>query len=118
MGKIVRMAGYRNRGRPPHGDPARIFGLRRSPSIAIALALVAAIGVVGVWGFLTAPESTGQATALFGGGTCHPSYTGKCLPMTGDVDCADVGATVRVTGPDVYLLDRDGDGEGCEPAPF
>jgi hypothetical protein len=31
-----------------------------------------------------------------------------------DLDCADVGRTVKVTGDDPHRLDRDGDGWGCE----
>jgi endonuclease YncB( thermonuclease family) len=50
-------------------------------------------------------------------GNCHPSYT-PCLPVTGDLDCADVRALgvapVRVTGSDPYRLDGDDDGLGCE----
>jgi micrococcal nuclease len=49
--------------------------------------------------------------------TCHPSYT-PCLPIVDDLDCPDVKAMgkapVRIKGPDVYRLDRDGDGLGCE----
>jgi endonuclease YncB( thermonuclease family) len=48
---------------------------------------------------------------------CHPSYS-PCLPITGDLDCADVRALgvapVRVLGSDPYRLDGDGDGYGCE----
>jgi micrococcal nuclease len=51
------------------------------------------------------------------GSDCHPSYT-PCLPIVGDLDCADVrsmgAAPVRVKGPDDYRLDREGDGIGCE----
>jgi endonuclease YncB( thermonuclease family) len=51
------------------------------------------------------------------GPTCHPSYT-PCLPVTGDLDCADIRALgvapVRVTGSDPYRLDGDDDGYGCE----
>ena len=50
-------------------------------------------------------------------GNCHPSYT-PCLPIVGDLDCADVralgAAPVRVAGSDPYRLDGDGDGFGCE----
>ena len=53
---------------------------------------------------------------------CHPSYSGKCLdPDASDYDCAGGSGngprytgTVRVVGPDVFDLDRDGDGLGCE----
>ena len=48
---------------------------------------------------------------------CHPSYT-PCLPVVGDLDCADVRALgvapVRVLGSDPYRLDGDDDGLGCE----
>jgi len=53
---------------------------------------------------------------------CHPSYTGACVPYASDVDCAGgsgdgpayVQGPVYVVGPDVYDLDRDGDGVACE----
>ncbi len=53
---------------------------------------------------------------------CHPSYTGACVPFASDVDCAGgsgngpayVRGPVYVVGPDVYDLDRDGDGVACE----
>ena len=53
---------------------------------------------------------------------CHPNYSGKCVPIASDVDCAGgrgngpayVRGPVRVIGPDVYRLDRDGDGWACE----
>jgi hypothetical protein len=51
---------------------------------------------------------------------CHPSYQGQCVPKVRDVDCIGgngrgpfVGR-VKVVGPDVYRLDDDGDGIGCE----
>ncbi len=52
---------------------------------------------------------------------CHPSYTG-CVPRASDVDCAGgsgdgpayVTGPISVIGPDVYDLDRDGDGVACE----
>jgi hypothetical protein len=53
---------------------------------------------------------------------CHSSYTGACLvPNASDYDCAGGSGdgpkytgTVTVVGPDVYGLDGDGDGVGCE----
>ena len=44
---------------------------------------------------------------------CNPNYTG-CLPMAFDVDCAEVLGSVLVIGTDVYRLDADFDGIGCE----
>lgn len=53
---------------------------------------------------------------------CHPSYEDECVPIASDADCAGGGGNgpayvrgpVRVVGPDVYGLDRDGDGVGCD----
>ena len=53
---------------------------------------------------------------------CHPSYEWVCVPFASDVDCAGgrgdgpayVRGPVKVVGPDVYDLDRDGDGIACE----
>lgn len=45
--------------------------------------------------------------------SCSPNYTG-CLPVTFDLDCADVWGSVGVVGVDVYGLDADFDGVGCE----
>jgi len=48
---------------------------------------------------------------------CHPSYS-PCLPIVGDLDCADIRAMgvapVRVLSSDPYRLDGDNDGLGCE----
>jgi hypothetical protein len=57
------------------------------------------------------PESSG----------CDPNYSG-CVPIGSDVDCeggsgngpAYVSGPVRVTGTDIYDLDRDKDGIACE----
>jgi hypothetical protein len=52
---------------------------------------------------------------------CDPNYAGACVPIASDVDCAGgsgngpayVQGPVRVVGTDIYDLDRDGDGIGC-----
>ena len=52
---------------------------------------------------------------------CDPNYD-PCVPIASDVDCASgsgngpayVQGPVRVIGSDIYGLDRDGDGFGCE----
>ena len=54
--------------------------------------------------------------------SCHPSYEGACLdPNASDYDCAGGSGDgpkytgfVQVVGPDVFGLDSDGDGLGCE----
>ncbi|HKX24094.1 MAG TPA: G5 domain-containing protein [Candidatus Saccharimonadales bacterium] len=53
---------------------------------------------------------------------CDPNYSGACVPIASDVDCgggsgngpAYVYGVVTVVGTDIYGLDRDGDGYGCE----
>jgi micrococcal nuclease len=60
-----------------------------------------------------APPRPRTAVARAGGGRCRTGYS-PCLPVVGDLDCADIGFTVRVTGSDPYRLDGDGDGLGCE----
>ncbi|WP_411721166.1 G5 domain-containing protein [Mycetocola sp.] len=59
-----------------------------------------------------APKSSG----------CHSSYSGVCVPIASDVDCAGGGGNgpayvsgpVQVVGHDEYQLDRDGDGIACD----
>lgn len=53
---------------------------------------------------------------------CDPNYSGACVPIASDVDCsggsgngpAYVRGPVTVIGNDIYDLDRDGDGTGCD----
>ncbi len=54
--------------------------------------------------------------------SCDPNYSGACVPIASDVDCAGgsgngpayVEGPVIVIGRDIYGLDRDGNGIGCE----
>jgi hypothetical protein len=53
--------------------------------------------------------------------SCNPNYSGACLDRPGDYDCLggtgdgpNYTGTVFVIGVDVYDLDRDSDGIGCE----
>ena len=80
--------------------------------------LVGAVLLIGAWGFLQEPVTSFVGSQLMSSSNCHPSYVGRCLPIGPDIDCDQVGGTVRVVGPDVYRLDGDGDGEGCEPPPY
>jgi hypothetical protein len=52
---------------------------------------------------------------------CHPSYSGCLYPDASDYDCIGGSGNgpyytglVQVLGPDVFGLDRDHDGWGCE----
>lgn len=53
---------------------------------------------------------------------CDTNYTGGCVPVAPDVDCRGgsgdgpqyVTGPVRVVGHDIYGLDADGDGWGCD----
>ena len=65
--------------------------------------------------FETAPREAAASSQ------CDPNYSG-CVPIASDVDCAGgngngpayVTGPVRVIGRDIYKLDGDGDGIGCE----
>jgi len=54
--------------------------------------------------------------------SCDPNYSGACVPIASDVDClggggngpAYVKGPVYVIGTDIYGLDSDHDGIGCE----
>jgi len=55
-------------------------------------------------------------------GDCDSNYAGACVPIASDVDCAGgkgngpayARGPVQVVGKDVYGLDADNDGVGCE----
>ncbi len=69
-----------------------------------------------VWQRVPIAPATGNKTPK-----CDPNYS-PCVPIDSDVDCARgsgngpsyVRGPVRVIGDDVYGLDSDGDGIGCE----
>ena len=67
-------------------------------------------------------RATTSPTALSSSSSeCDPNYSG-CVPIASDVDCAGgkgngpayVKGPVRVIGQDIYKLDGDRDGIGCE----
>jgi resuscitation-promoting factor RpfB len=69
------------------------------------------------------PSSAGaKATSTQQPSQCDPNYSGACVPIASDVDCAGGGGNgpayvqgpVTVVGTDIYGLDRDHDGIGCE----
>ena len=68
-----------------------------------------------------APVAPAPAPVAAAGG-CDPNYSGQCVPIASDVDCAGgsgngpayTAGPVRVVGSDIYDLDRDGDGIACD----
>ena len=67
------------------------------------------------WGASVAPLSQEQ-------NSCDSNYSGPCVPIASDVDCeggsgngpAYVSGPVTVIGDDIYGLDSNDDGIGCE----
>lgn len=57
-----------------------------------------------------------------GGNGCDPNYSGACVPVASDVDCAGgsgngpayLSGSARVVGSDIYDLDRDNNGIACD----
>jgi hypothetical protein len=82
----------------------------------LRLALVLVLLLTSVSSGLAAPAMKKPAKR------CHPSYKGACLdPNASDYDCRGgrgngpmYTGRVRVVGPDVFRLDADHDGWGCE----
>ena len=71
---------------------------------------------------VTQVTSVGTKEPEPSGGGCDPNYSGDCVPIASDVDCAGgsgngpeyVVGPVQVVGTDIYRLDADSDGIGCE----
>lgn len=68
-----------------------------------------------------APTPVPPTSAPERSSNCNANYAGACLDKPGDYDCAggsgngpNYTGVVRVVGIDVYDLDRDNDGIGCE----
>jgi hypothetical protein len=70
-------------------------------------------------------EPSQLITDTSSGPQCNANYSGLCLPIDDDVDCLPgdgdgpwfIDKTVVVMGEDVFALDDDDDGLGCEPNP-
>lgn len=70
------------------------------------------VALVALWGAqLIVTDVSDQGPDCVGG------YSVCITTDSGEVDCDDVGETVRVEGSDPMNLDADGDGWGCEPTP-
>ena len=81
---------------------------------------IAPIDQVTSVGTYVAPPPPPPPAALVG--NCDANYADACVPVSSDVDCAGgsgngpayVSGIVRVVGSDIYGLDRDGNGYGCD----
>ena len=88
--------------------------------VALVVTMTATVAAAGVGS--TAVADTGDAQAQAAKKKCHTSYRGRCLkPNASDYDCVGGSGNgpyytgrVRVVGRDVFRLDSDGDGIGCE----
>jgi len=86
-----------------------------------AILILVSIGIL-IWLISNLSESSRSSESVnLPEQKCHPSYSGCLNPNASDYDCAGGSGNgpyytgrVRVIGPDVFGLDRDGDGWGCE----
>jgi hypothetical protein len=73
-------------------------------------------------GLSFAPAANAEPIPQVQGSDCDSNYSGACVPIASDVDCAGgsgngpeyVQGPVTVIGNDVYELDHEGDGIACE----
>lgn len=78
---------------------------------------LALLTIVFAIGLAPTPIATAEPSSA-----CDSNYSGPCVPIDTDVDCAGgsgngpsyVAGPVYVAGDDIYDLDRDGDGVGCQ----
>lgn len=73
-------------------------------------------------GLTFAPAATAAPIPQEQGSNCDSNYTDVCVPIASDVDCEGgsgngpeyVSGPVTVVGDDIYELDNNNDGIGCE----
>jgi hypothetical protein len=96
------------------GVEERVYRVRTVDGDVVGRTLVRRVVVVSPRPRVIAVGTRRQAS-------CDPNYSG-CVPISRDVDCAGgqgdgpayLDTAVRITGSDIYDLDRDGDGWACE----
>jgi len=97
----------------PTATPALVVPTTQTPAATVPPAPAAAAPPT--------PAPTEPAPLAAPPGNCDPNYT-PCVPIDSDVDCAGSGedgpsyvvGPVIVIGIDIYQLDDDGDGVGCD----
>lgn len=90
-------------------------------SETVTVAPVSQVTSVGTRVPYVAPAPVAAPAPAPAAGGCDSNYSGACVPVASDVDCAGgngngpayVQGPVTVVGSDVYDLDRDGDGIAC-----
>jgi hypothetical protein len=93
-------------------EPGRFATVGKFAVLSIGLAV----------GLAFAPAANAAPVPQQPSSSCDPNYSGACVPIASDVDCAGgsgngpayVSGPVTVVGKDIYGLDRDGNGIGCE----
>ena len=87
---------------------------------AVAIAVSPSAGAVS--GEVATAPPLGPYVPLEQSSECDSNYSGACVPIASDVDCASgsgngpeyVDGPVYVDGDDIYGLDNNNDGVGCE----
>lgn len=104
---------------------AAIMGLLSVGFVLLVIVGVAYGGMSTITGWDPAGwnnSGTSEPASPDQGSACDPNYEGACLdPAAGDYDCAggtgdgpQYTGTVTVVGTDIYDLDRDRNGIGCQ----
>jgi hypothetical protein len=93
----------------PLGALASLYVAKRPAKRSLRLAAGLTAALLGT-GLGAAFASAADADDAAG---CNPNYS-PCIPIVKDLDCKQIIGQVHVIGKDVYNLDRDGDGLGCE----
>lgn len=98
-----------------------VDGTEVAREVAAEAVAVAPVTEVTTRGTLKPQPVTKPAPLAQAGNGCDSNYSGACVPVASDVDCAGgsgdgpayLSGTAKVVGRDVYQLDRDKDGIAC-----
>lgn len=98
-----------------------VDGVEIAREVAAETVAVAPVTEVTTRGTLKPQPVTKPAPLVQAGNGCDSNYSGACVPIASDVDCAGgsgngpayLSGTATVVGSDIYKLDRDKDGIAC-----
>ncbi|WP_235497138.1 G5 domain-containing protein [Agreia sp. Leaf283] len=99
-----------------------VDGVETGRTVVTTTTSVAPVDQVTSVGTRVPPPPAPEPAPVADGGGCDSNYSGPCVPIASDVDCAGgsgngpayVAGPVFVVGSDIYDLDRDGDGVACD----